>query len=68
MTSGTFAAAVLVIAVVVTGLSFAQAFREDSLEPILRIGWLPAILVGAFYRKSSAGRSCSDRLLRRSRA
>jgi hypothetical protein len=60
----TFLAAVLVVAAVVTGLSVAQEFRQDSFEPILLIGWLPAVMVGAFYRPKS-GRSCSDRFLRR---
>jgi hypothetical protein len=68
MASRVFSVAVLVVAALVTGLSFAQAVSQDSWEPILLIGWLPAVLIGAFYRQSSAGRSCSDRLWRRSRA
>jgi hypothetical protein len=62
--SRTFAIAVLVVAAVVTGLSVAQAVRQHSFEPILLIGWLPAVMIGALYRPKP-GRSCSNRFLRR---
>jgi len=65
MATRTFAVAVLLVAATVTGLSIAQAVRQDSLEPILVIGWLPAMLIAASYRRPSSGRSCSDRFLRR---
>ena len=60
-----FLVAVLLVAATVTGLSIAQAVRQDSVEPILLIGWLPAVLIGATYRRPLSGRSCSDRFLRR---
>jgi len=65
MASKTFAIAVLLVAAVVTGLSIAEAVRQESFEPILVIGWLPAVLIAASYRRPAPGRSCSDRILRR---
>jgi len=53
----------LAVAGIVLGLSIAQAVRHDSLEPILMIAWLPAVLAGAFYKPSAAKR-CSLRLRR----
>jgi hypothetical protein len=53
----------LAVAAVVLGLSIAQAVRQDSLDPIWMIGWLPAVIAGAFYRTSGAKR-CSLRLRR----
>jgi hypothetical protein len=53
----------LAVAAVVLGLSIAQAARQDSLDPIWMIGWLPAVLAGAFYRQPGAKR-CSPRLRR----
>jgi hypothetical protein len=64
LTRRTVSIAVLVVAAVVTGSSIAQAVREDSLDPIVLIAWLPAILVGWSYRQTS-GRSCSSRFLRK---
>ena len=46
----------LAVAAVVLGVSIAQATRQDSLAPIWMIGWLPAVIVGAFYRPSGAKR------------
>jgi hypothetical protein len=66
LTYKVFSVTVLVVAAVVTGLSIRQAVRQDSFEPILLIAWLPAVLVGAYYRRPASGRRCSDRLLRRS--
>jgi len=66
LTSRTPVGAVLLVAAVVTGLSIAQAVRQDSFEPILLIAWLPAVLIAASYRRPPPGKSCSDRLLRRS--
>ena len=53
----------LAVAAVVLGLSIAQAVRQDSLEPIWMIGWLPAVIAGGVYRPSNAKR-CSLRLRR----
>ena len=55
----------LIVAALVAGLSIRQAVRQDSLEPILQIGWLPAVLAAAYYWRPDSGRSCFDRLLRR---
>jgi hypothetical protein len=65
MASRSFLVAVLLVAATVTALSIAQALRQDSFEPILVIGWLPAVLIGVTYRRPLSGGSCSDRLLRR---
>jgi hypothetical protein len=67
-TSRTFSVAVPAVAVVVTGLSIAQAVRQDSFDPVVMIAWIPAVLIGASYRRPASGRSCSDGFLRRSQA
>jgi hypothetical protein len=38
------------IAVFILGAAIAQAVRQDSLDPIWAVGWLPAVLIGALYR------------------
>jgi hypothetical protein len=53
----------LAVAAVVVGMSVARAVRQDSLEPILMIAWLPAVFAGALYNPS-AGKRCSLRLRR----
>jgi hypothetical protein len=53
----------LAVAVVILGLSVVQAVRQDSLVPILMVGWLPAVLVATLYKPSAAKR-CSLRLRR----
>ena len=53
----------LAVAAVVVGLSAVQAVRQDSFQPILIVGWLPAVLVAGFYWPSNAKR-CSLRLRR----
>jgi hypothetical protein len=47
--------------------SIVDAARTDSLGPIWAVAWLPAVLVGAFYRPRSA-RECWGRLGRRARS
>jgi hypothetical protein len=37
----------LVAAVVVAAAAIAQAVREHSVEPILTVGWIPAVLVAS---------------------
>jgi hypothetical protein len=64
LTSGTLLAVALVVAVLVVGASIADAIRTDSLEPLSTIAWLPAILVGVFYRPTSGRRRCFPRLRR----
>ena len=61
----TLTVAMLVAAAVVTGLSIAQAVKQDSFDPIVVIAWLPAVLIGVSYRRPAPGRSCSGLLLRR---
>jgi hypothetical protein len=58
--STTFSIVVLFVAALVAGLTIAQAVRQHSWAPIWLIGWLPAILVGAFYR-SAIPRRCPGR-------
>jgi hypothetical protein len=41
-----------------------DAARTDSFGPIWAVAWLPAVLVGAFYRPRSA-RQCWGRMGRR---
>ena len=54
----------LVISVFVAGAAIADAVRTNSLGPIWMIGWLPAVLTGAFYRRPSDAR-CRARIRRR---
>ena len=53
----------LAVAAVVVALSIGQAVRQDSLEPVRMVAWVPAVLVGGLYRPSNAKR-CSLRLRR----
>jgi hypothetical protein len=55
----------IVAAAVVAGAAIAQAIREQSLEPIVLVAWLPAVLVASLSRPQSA-RHCWRRLTRRS--
>jgi hypothetical protein len=52
---------------VVTGASIADVFRQDSLAPIWLVLWIPAVLIGAVYWPRG-GKSCSGRIVPRSRA
>ena len=65
LTYRTLSVAVLVVAAIVTGLSIAQAVRQDSFDPILVIAWLPAVMIAAYYRRPASGRSCSEKFLRK---
>jgi hypothetical protein len=65
LTYRTFWVAALVTAAVVTGLSIAQAVSQDSLDPIVVIAWVPAVLIGAGYWRSASDRHCSRWLPRR---
>ena len=65
--SRTLSVAALLALAIVAGASIAGAVRQDSLGPIWLVGWIPAVLVGAFCRPRSS-KSCSGRILRRSRA
>jgi hypothetical protein len=60
-------AIILVPVAFVTVASIVDAARTDSFGPIWAVAWLPAVLVGAFYRPGSA-RQCWGRLGRRARS
>jgi len=53
----------LVVAALVTGLSIAQAMRQDSFDPILVICWLPAVMIAAYYGRPASGRRCLEKFL-----
>ena len=61
---GLYELVAIVAAAVVAGAAIAQAIREHSWEPILTVGWLPAVLVASLSRPQSA-RRCWRRLTRR---
>jgi hypothetical protein len=63
-TSRTLMVVGLVVAVLVIGISIANAIRTDSLDPIWTLAWLPAILA-ALYHRPAAGRRCFHRIRRR---
>jgi hypothetical protein len=54
----------IVIGVFVATAAIADAVRTSSLSPIWMVGWLPAVLVGVFYRRPSDAR-CRARVQRR---
>jgi hypothetical protein len=54
----------LMVALLVTGASIANAIRTDSLDPIWTIAWLPAVLVALYHRPASR-RRCFARIRRR---
>ena len=57
------AVAALAVAALILGLTIAQAVRQDSLDPLWTIGWLPAVIVAALAmpRKPCRGRLRRDR-------
>ena len=59
--AGTFA-----LSAIILGSAIAQAIRQNSLDPIVMVGWLPAVLVAALYpaltgRDGPAHRRCLPR-------
>ena len=64
MRAGTFALSAIVI-----GSAIAQAIRQHSLDPVIMVGWLPAVVVAGLYpaltgRDGAAQRRCLPRLRR----
>jgi hypothetical protein len=63
--AGTFA-----LSAIILGSAIAQAIRQHSLDPIMMVGWLPAVVVAGLYpaltgRDGPAHRRCLPRLRRR---
>ena len=57
----------LMVGALVAGAAIEDALSTHSLAPIWMVGWLPAVLVGAFSRRASGAR-CSPRVRRRARS
>jgi len=62
--AGTFA-----LSAIILGSAIAQAIRQHSLDPIMMVGWLPAVVVAGLYpaltgRDGGAQRRCLPRLRR----
>jgi hypothetical protein len=62
--AGTFA-----LSAIILGSAIAQAIRQHSLDPVIMVGWLPAVVVAALYpaltgRDGVAQRRCLPRLRR----
>ena len=51
----------LIVTGVVIVAAIVDTFRQDSLDPIRMIGWIPAVLVAALYRPR-ADRRCAHRV------
>jgi hypothetical protein len=49
------AAVVVVVALVVAVAALVDAVRHDSWQPVLSIGWLPAVLVAGLYPTGKSG-------------
>ena len=60
------AALVVVVALVVAVATTVDAVRHDSWQPVLSIGWLPAVLVAGLYPTDTRG--CWPRLRARTRS
>jgi len=61
---GTFA-----LSAIILGSAIAQAIRQHSLDPVIMVGWLPAVVVAGLYpaltgRDGAAQRRCVPRLRR----
>jgi hypothetical protein len=62
--AGTFA-----LSAIILGSAIAQAIRQHSLDPVMMVGWLPAVVVAGLYpaltgRDGAARRRCLLRLRR----
>jgi len=62
--AGTFA-----LSAIILGSAIAQAIRQHSLDPVIMVGWLPAVVVAGLYpaltgRDGAAQRRCLPRLRR----
>jgi len=63
--AGTFA-----LSAIILGSAIAQAIRQHSLDPVMMVGWLPAVVVAALYpaltgRDGPTQGRCLNRLRRR---
>lgn len=61
---GTFA-----LSAIILGSAIAQAIRQHSLDPVMMVGWLPAVVVAGLYpaltgRDGTAQKRCLPRLRR----
>ncbi len=57
------------LSAIILGSAIAQAIRQHSLDPIVMVGWLPAVVVAVLYpaltgRDGTARRRCLPRLRR----
>jgi len=62
-------AGTLAVSAIIIGSAIAQAIRQHSLDPVLMVGWLPAVVVATVYpaltgRDGTAYRHCLPRLRR----
>ena len=62
--AGTFA-----LSAIILGSAIAQAIRQHSLDPVMMVGWLPAVVVAGLYpaltgRDGEVRRRCLPRLRR----
>jgi hypothetical protein len=57
------------LSAIILGSAIAQAIRQHSLDPVMMVGWLPAVVVAGLYpaltgREGAARRRCLLRLRR----
>lgn len=58
-------AAMFAVAAIILGSAIAQAIRQQSLDPVWMVGWLPAVMVaGMTGRRGSSRGRCLPRLRR----
>jgi hypothetical protein len=61
-------AGTLAMSAIIIGSAIAQAIRQQSLDPVLMVGWLPAVLVAVYPALTGRGarphRPCLPRLRR----
>ena len=60
-------AAALILSAIIIGSATAQAIRQHSLDPVLMVGWLPAVMAGVYPALTERGASARERCLRRLR-
>ena len=58
-------AAALVLSAIIIGSASAQAIRQHSLDPVLMVGWLPAVMVAVYPALTGRGGSSHGRCLPR---
>jgi hypothetical protein len=62
--AGTFA-----LSAIILGSAIAQAIRQHNLDPVMMVGWLPAVVVAGLYRAltgrdGTVQRRCLSRMQR----